>query len=303
MADPETGTQNSDPNNSGTAATTTTATTVESAKGVLTDNSGNSNWYNGMPDDLAGHPTLEKFKDKTPHDLFKSYVNLEKMVGANTVAIPGADATPEQMSEFYSKLGRPDTPEGYKFQALPDAVAAAPGAADMDKGFTDTVFKAGLRPEQAAAIRDWYLQQTMQVMEQTALQKAGQYDEAVGKLKKEWGDKFDANVASAKRVLRKFGDPEITAHLEQTGLTNDPVLVKFLSKIGGAMTDDVFVGNPGSGGGNDFLSGEMAKKQIEKVMADRSHPYHDVTHADHKTAVENMARLFNIAYPSTQQQQ
>ena len=52
------------------------------------------------------------------------------------------------------------------------------------------------------------------------------------------GDSFDENSALAAKVVRKFGNPEVTSMLMKTGMGNNPLLVKMFNSIGKAISED-----------------------------------------------------------------
>lgn len=60
------------------------------------------------------------------------------------------------------------------------------------------------------------------------------------------GDKLDANLAIAKKAMDRFGSPELKTYLNETGLGDNPELVRFFFKAGKAISEDKHV--PGSSG-------------------------------------------------------
>lgn len=58
------------------------------------------------------------------------------------------------------------------------------------------------------------------------------------------GDKFDANMAITKKALDKFGSPELRTLLQESGLGNNPELIRAFYRAGMAISEDSFV--PGS---------------------------------------------------------
>lgn len=62
------------------------------------------------------------------------------------------------------------------------------------------------------------------------------------------GDKFDENLAVAKRALEKFGTPEFNAWLDRSGLGFHPELIRAFYRAGKAISEDGFV--PGRAGNN-----------------------------------------------------
>lgn len=61
------------------------------------------------------------------------------------------------------------------------------------------------------------------------------------------GAKFDATIAAAKKALTKFGTPELTKLLDDTGFGNHPELVRFVARVGGALAEDSVAGAKGNG--------------------------------------------------------
>lgn len=62
------------------------------------------------------------------------------------------------------------------------------------------------------------------------------------------GQHFAQNVEFAKRSLEKFATPGIVEYLNQTGLGNNPEVIRLFYRIGKSMSNDSIV-NPGSAGG------------------------------------------------------
>ena len=53
------------------------------------------------------------------------------------------------------------------------------------------------------------------------------------------GQKFDASIALSHRALDQFGSPELDAVLERFGVGNHPEFIRFASKVGEAIGEDV----------------------------------------------------------------
>lgn len=63
------------------------------------------------------------------------------------------------------------------------------------------------------------------------------------------GDKLNENMAVAKKALDSFGTPELRTLLVQSGLGNNPEVIRFMYRAGKAISEDTFVGSsPGAGG-------------------------------------------------------
>lgn len=56
------------------------------------------------------------------------------------------------------------------------------------------------------------------------------------------GEKLQENLAIAKTALDKFGTPELRSLLNQSGLGNNPEVIRFMFRAGKAISGDRFVG-------------------------------------------------------------
>src|SRR3972149_534989 len=72
----------------------------------------------GLEDTVKNEASLKPFfgKDNKPRvaEIIKSFVHTKKQQGADRVAVPKDDATPEQLEEFWSKAGWVKDAAGYK---------------------------------------------------------------------------------------------------------------------------------------------------------------------------------------------
>lgn len=55
------------------------------------------------------------------------------------------------------------------------------------------------------------------------------------------GPQFDANLAVAKTALARFGSPELTTFLNESGLGNHPEMIRMMYKAGKAISEDKHV--------------------------------------------------------------
>lgn len=214
----------------------------------------------------------------------------------NTLTLPAADDE-EAWEEVYNRLGRPEKPDGYQFDPLPELVAMSPESVEIDQEYAAMAHKAGLTARQARLIRDWFVQKNEQQVRNMVLDRESASERSREALLKQLGseEKLKEHLGYAKKVLRRFGDESVIEHLEATGLGNDIVLANFLAKVGRAMGEDTLK----DGETKPFMSQEYARNEIAAITSNKNHPYWDRRAAGHKEAIERMARLFEIAYPDT----
>lgn len=122
-----------------------------------------------------------------------------------TLTMPGKDATPEEWAEFYGKIGRPETPEGYELP-LPDGDDGT-----FAKQMAPILHKHGVSAEQAKGLAaDWNAMVAAQMAELDAADAAHatamnvKNTAEAAELKNEWGQAHDANMHFAKLAVQQF---------------------------------------------------------------------------------------------------
>ena len=253
-----------------------------------------ADWKAGLPDEIREATSLKDINDI--ESLAKGYVHAQSMVGSDKVVIPGKDATQEVKDEFWNQIGRPETSEGYKVptENMPGEV---PMSEEHLKGFFEEAHAIGLTGQQAAALIRYQAKSVSEQMESSQASFDEDHKEAESTLRKEFGAAYDQNLQLAKSAVKKFGGDELSDYLNETGLGNDPRLIKAFAAIGRAVSEDEIIG---SGHGQPFfLSPHEAKIAIEAKQRDSEfmNAYSKRNHTGHKGALEEMQRLFEQAHP------
>jgi hypothetical protein len=249
-----------------------------------------------LPPDLRESPI---FKDiKTLDGLARSYASAAKMVGmdkAQVVALP-AEGDEAAWKDVYAKLGRPEDAKGYGFKP-PEGVQVD---AKLQDSFASTAHELGLSTKQANALYAWWNGQAGEARTATAAQQAAAEQAATATLKTEWGAAYDQNLGLAKNALAHYGNDDVRAELEKSGIGNNPALIKVFAKMGAQLSEDGLVGKGGSGGGGMINSPAEAKQQIAALRADPAFAktYTDAKAPGHKEAVDKMAGLYAQAFPT-----
>lgn len=272
-----------------------TEATEQPSDNLLEGSKEESTWHDEhLPDDLRENETLRKFKDVGA--LGKSYVNLQGMMGGS-VKIPTEESSPEEKAEFYSKLGRPESPDKYEYNR-PDLPEGMPYSDEAEKEIRETAHQQGLTSGQLQALLDKYhdIVAKDHVDDDTRMQQSRLDAEAV--LKKEWKGEYTKNLAMARRVISRFGDKNLTDYVATAGIANSVPMIKFLHKIGSAFSDPTMVG---SGKETYEVDADSARQEAEAMLKDTKHKYHvplmDVTHSKHNEAIAYRDKLYDIMYP------
>jgi len=236
-------------------------------------------WRQSVPTELADHPALEGIEGYG--QLIKGYVEA-KDAASNMVAVPGADAKPEDWQSFYSQIGRPEKIEDYTASLKEEGFEWAEGSENLQKA----VFEAGLTASQVAQLSKAIGE--MGASQQAASEKT--QDNVIQALRGEWGKNFDQRLGLAQEAVKRFGTDGINEMLSETGAGNHPAFIKMMSQIGQTLADEGIVDGQSFG----VMSKEDAAKEAERITALPA--YSDPNDADHDRLVEEATRLFNIAY-------
>jgi len=130
-------------------------------------------------------------------------------------------------------------PEQYEFVAPEGKEYAAEVIADFSEiakelNLTQDAAQK-LLDKMAPSIEARQTQQVEQIRNEWAAQ--AQVDKEFG------GEKLQENLAVAKKALDNFGTPELRALLNESGLGNNPEVIRFMFRAGKAISEDTYVGN------------------------------------------------------------
>lgn len=245
-----------------------------------------ASWRDGLDPELKDHPSLANFKD--PKDLAKSWVNAQKLIGKDKLVLPGKNATPQDWEQVFDKLGRPKSPEGYNIPTdyAPPELTSPEGLRD----YQGIAHKLGLMPAQAEGLYKWWADQQIGVMNQMEEQNTNLQKETESTLRKEWGYAYESKLKDANRVIRQFNSEEDAQYI-QGKFGNDPVMIKFLTRMGGKIAEDGIIGK----GESNFLSPEEALLEISKIRANPA--YLDGNNPEQKLLAARVRQLSKMAYP------
>jgi hypothetical protein len=261
-----------------------------------------TDWRTSLPDDLRSEKVFESIKGKDWAEagplLAKNYMHAQRLVGADKLVLPTERSTPEEIAAFRTKLGVPGKPDEYAYK-LPEGLTED----RIDKARVDTwrkeMHEAGIPKIAADRLLSKYLAEEHGSYQAQIQAKTKALEQGELSLKQEFGDKFDEKVNYARLALRTFGNDELSAILEQTGLGSNPAVVKLFSTIGEKLGDDRARGNGGASG-NVYASPELAQGALNdfnrnsenmKALFDKGHMHHDAV-------VAERAKLFAAAFPT-----
>ena len=192
-----------------------------------------TSWLDTLPDDIKKDPSLASFKD--PSSLAKSWVNAQKMIGADKVVIPGDNASDEEKAAFYAKIGRPESADKYAFK-LPDGQKMDP---TFEKGLREVAHKNGLTSAQLQGLVDWHSGAAKAAIEAQQVAQTNQLrDELKSYAEKLGGDeKYKARVEEARVAVRSLASPELKEFLVKTGMGSRPEMIELFASLHKMMSD------------------------------------------------------------------
>ena len=194
-----------------------------------------SNWVDGLSEDAKKFVGNKKYE--SPEDVVNSYMHLEKHLGVpkdRLIKLP-ENADDPAYSEVYSKLGRPDTFEGYDLK-----VDEGMEASSLD-WVKDTFFEAGLTKKQAETIFAKYQENTAADMDAHEESFLKEIESEKEQLKETWGAAHDKKLNVAKSVVNQFQFDAATVGALQGALGYSKTM-EFLADLGTKIGEAGYVG-------------------------------------------------------------
>lgn len=261
------------------------------------------NWRDSLSEELRDHKTLQDVKDV--EGLAKQFIDSQQMIG-QSIRVPGPDAgedalkafhakltekvpgliptpdpdNPEVMSVLYNRMGRPEAPEGYEHPEGVDATQMA--------DFAKLAHEQGLTNKQYKAI----LEAVNGFAQQSKEQAAADLVDGIRELKQEWGIVYEDNLELIDSVLKGTGAPK--EMLELAANKQLPAAaMKWIYNIGKQL------GQEGVNFDKDETTTRLppaeALARAEEIMADRTGPYWDSSHPQHREYIQRVVDLRRAA--------
>lgn len=243
-----------------------------------------------LPKEMATEPFFKGFEGKPVTEVFKSALEAHKLVGGS-VRIPGEKAEDKDWDGFYGKL-RPESPDKYGLKVTDEKLK--PYLPDEKvKALSELLWQEGIHPRQASRLMTGY--QQILGADVTNVEQQLQTSISAGdkSIRDAYGDKYQEAAIKANRVAKRFGGDELVKVIQDYHLNSDKTFFDAFVKIGEAMHEDSWVTGSTT---NKFLSRDQAKTQVNEILANKSHAYHDAGHKDHNAACEHVNQLRKVIY-------
>jgi len=256
--------------------------------------------------DLKDDPTLANVKGVRA--MARMLVDSEKKFGRDKVALLTDTSTDAEKTEHYTKLGRPESVEGYEF----DKIEMPDGQAMNDKfvaKMEQSLFEGGASKALAQRLAKSYMEYNAEFAQAMDTEDKLGKAEANKQLHTLLGSAYDTKIASAKIAIEAIARP-IDNDFAETLIKEmlyDVHAAQLLAKVGELIGEDKgLVGKPGETG---LLTPGDARAKANEVMAN---PYYTSEQpaarndkgeliqqprnaALHKQLIEEVSRLLTIA--------
>ncbi len=261
-------------------------TTAPAVQSEQTTTEQPQSFVSSLPEDLQNEPSLQSINDV--NQLAKGYVSAQRMVGADKIAVPTKNSTPDDWKEVYTKLGLPEDVKDYNVNYN----LAENASPEPVNGFLKVAHESGILPHQAQAILDYYtgLETDSAKSAEASVELAKSNNET--ELRKEFGLAYQEKINAANEVFKTFFAKDIAnVKLDDgTPVGNHPGFIKALAEMSKNFSEDSIKAGQESTGN---LTPNEAINEINKIMGDKNHPYHLKEHPGHDAAVKEMSDLFH----------
>ena len=238
----------------------------------------------------------EKFwrEGKPDHEgLAKSYTSLEKLLGYEKIPVPKSEDDAEGWDRYFRAAGKPEKPDLYEFQVEREKLPEGFYDETAEKDFREWAHQNHLTKPQAKNLHERFVKAQL---ERHKAWEDGQKQVKArlqGDLMREHGAAFDGFMQGAKGALSRYADPDFVKMLDETGLGNDPRMIRAFGRIGKEMMGDTRLkGAPKAEVNTGDLDAAISsyRTQNHGALMDKSHP-------DHERHVSKMAELYRKRYP------
>lgn len=264
-----------------TQTTTETQTPISSTTGQPTVA---KSWKEAISEEFRSDPNIAKFTEIDA--LAKSYINATRMIGSDKVIVPNQNSNEDHWNEVYDKLGRPQSPDKYKFEIKSDVV---PFEETSIKQFAENAHKLGLNNKQAQGILEFYKNNVEQSAKQSEINIKTAQEQSQQQLRQEWGRAYDEKLNKAKSIAQANFSKELlnTQLNDGTILGDNPEIIKGFANIANLLSEDKIISTESE----SVNQGRDIQTEISKIMDDKSGPYWNKSHPDHSKMVQQMFTL------------
>jgi hypothetical protein len=206
--------------------------------------------------DAVGDPELRRQLDRygSVEDLARHNLSLRQKL-SRAVKLPDGEAATEELAEFRTRMGVPDSPERYEYEPpgdLPEVLTDAVDESELAEIF-EVAHGLGLSQAQLSGLLDWRFERLAGAGERLGTELARAREDSERALRREWGRDYERNLNLSRRALREFGGEGLAgfltrARVDGAQLANHPEIVRWAASVGRALGEATLHAG-GEGGG------------------------------------------------------
>ena len=284
------------------AAGTVQTADVAPEAGATTETAPES-WLSSFPDDLKENPTLQRFD--SVESLARGLVETKALVGKKGVIHPGENATPDQLNDYYTQLGRPETVEGYGLDEIeiPEVLQPSWNQEGVNAVVSEMFAKGASKEVVQTAVAKMAEIQAAGISE--ANQTIGEYKtKAAEALQKEWGGAYKGKLEAAQGAFReaaalaKVSKEDVEAIIGPDGgrMADNPAMLRLFAAIGEAGGEHSFVGEASRRTG---MTPAEAMQRVQEIEADKG--YVDAGDPRHTMLIEQHLDALRYIHPDEEE--
>lgn len=250
------------------------------AKPTGTESDWRMEFGQGLDDDLAKDWQTMASRIPTKAALVKNYVESQKEIRTR-FKVPGADAKPEEWGDVWSKLGRPEKPQDYKFAEKYDGYEMD----DADKAYRDgmapALHRIGLNQWQVSEIEKSQVEQLRAQKDAAVARVNDTHGRYLKQMQTEWGNDFDRNIGLARQELQASPRAAKLARMQLadgTFLGEHPDFVGYVHQNGSYKAEDDRTPSP-----FNAAARQSAQEQLDGIYAEMRQKGIGASHPEWKT--------------------
>ena len=233
----------------------------------------NTNWREFADEEFTTDSTYTD--TKSFNDVVKKGVHSSRMIGKDKIVIPGENATDEERSEYYTKLGRPQDETGYELNPPEDAPEG--WDTSMSEGWKKFMFENNVPKNIAEKSWDYVQKLSIDGYNNQVSTYTDRIEREMSNLKKDLGTAYDDKMNLVKQVVLKFGGQETLDWVNKSNLNNESTALKLLINIGEAISDDKLLPSvrPSKGETRLELKSKLNDMMSKPGWGKKNHPDHE----------------------------
>lgn len=186
-------------------------------------------------------------KEHQNDEFFKAYPNAKEALldlkqrtqrMKDAIVKPGENATEGEIAEYRRALGVPETPDEYHLPMPEDLPEDFKGD---DSWFREMAHRQGLSKQQAENLYTDYYRNVAENFKTQQAERERAQAKATEELQREYGGEYNAKLTLGKRAIQEIGGADFVKYLDETGLGNDPRMIKAAIRMGELIGEDSMV--------------------------------------------------------------